>query len=325
MQFQSNKGYTPVGQFGMLLLFTGLGFIVAGLVQAVMLKPLVLKGGLPSTAQMRLILEDPAHTTLIRWMQAISTFFLFCVPAILFSLICNGKKMFWLGFNKHLNIFQVMIGFAIIFIANIAAGSLQAFSEKIVSFSPDLSDLANQMEKIYSDQVKAISHFSSPIDFTISLVIMAFLPALFEELFFRGALQQVLVKWLKHPIGGIIITSLVFSLIHSSIHLFLSRALLGFVLGLIFYYTKNIWVNIIAHFLNNAVALIQLYYLQQTNKDVDISKMDMQVSSWISLLGLFAIFGLFKLLKKHSENNKLSIYAREQALLVNEPIGQPLA
>jgi len=325
MQFRSPKGYTVTGQLGFLLLFTGLGFIVAGLVQMLMLMPLLPKGGLPETQQIEAILKDPAHVNLIRWMQVISTFFLFCLPALLFSLLCNGKKIFWLGFNKHLNIFQILLGFLIMFLANLSAGLFQEMTEKLLTWYPKWNAMAKLMEDTYNNQVQAITQFNNPLEFAISLIIMAFLPAMFEELFFRGALQQVLVKRFRMPIIGIILTSLIFSLVHASITLFLSRFLLGMVLGLIFSYTRNIWVNIIAHFLNNAIALIQLFYLQQTNQHVEVSKMDMQLGTWISMVAMFGVFGLFILLKKHSETNKLRIYAQEQALLVNEPTGFPIA
>lgn len=325
MQFQSNKGYSPVGQLGFLLLFTGLGFIAAGLVQIPMLLTKLPMQDVMDTSKMMKILTDPANSTLVRWMQVISTFFLFCVPALLFSLVCNGKKIFWLGFNSHLSIIQIALGFVIIFVANLGASIFQVLTEYFTSFAPKLKSMADGMEYAYNSQVQAISHFNTPMEFVISLVIMAFLPAIFEELFFRGALQQVLMKWLKNPLFAIIITALIFSLIHRSIYLFFSRAILGFVLGLIFYYTKNIWVNIIAHFLNNAVALFQLYYLQLTHHEVNVSKMEDPVHPLISIHGLISVFALFILIKEISEKNKLRIYAREQALLVNQPSGHPIA
>jgi hypothetical protein len=58
---------------------------------------------------------------------------MFFIPAFLFSLVCNGKELFWIGFNKYFNGFQVLIGFLIIFAANIMAGPLQELSEKIIS------------------------------------------------------------------------------------------------------------------------------------------------------------------------------------------------
>jgi hypothetical protein len=167
----------------------------------------------------------------------------------------------------------------------------------------------------------ALSHIQGIPDLLLSLVIMAFLPAMFEELFFRGALQQILIKWWKKPLIAIIVTSLIFSLIHMSVYLFLSRAVLGFVLGLMFYKTKNIWVNIVAHFLNNAIAVFQVYVLTMKNKKIDVSKMDVKMDWWFGIVGAVALYYLFVFLKKYSEDNSMKIYVKEQAMMTNDLFG----
>jgi membrane protease YdiL (CAAX protease family) len=153
---------------------------------------------------------------------------------------------------------------------------------------------------------------------------MAFFPALFEELFFRGVMQNLFIKWWKKPMLAIIITSIIFSLIHMSIYLFLSRIVLGFVLGLMFYKTRNIWVNTIAHFLNNAIAVLQMYAMSQSKSKIDVSKLDPKFDWWMGLVALVVLYFLFKFLDRHSEENKMKIYTKEQALLVNENQGNPL-
>lgn len=116
---------------------------------------------------------------------------------------------------------------------------------------------------------------------------MAFFPALFEEVFFRGALQNLLVRWWKAPLLAIVVTSFIFSFIHLSVYLFISRALLGFILGLLYYRTKNIWVNVIAHFLNNVIAVTQLFVMSNQKEKMDISKLEP-----IALVGWFDCFGI---------------------------------
>jgi ABC-type tungstate transport system substrate-binding protein len=154
---------------------------------------------------------------------------------------------------------------------------------------------------------------------------MAFLPALFEEVLFRGALQNLLVKWWKAPLLGILFTALLFSLVHLSIYLFLSRAVLGFVLGLMYYKTKNIWVNIIAHFLNNAIVVTTMYYYAVQHKAIPLNEVDIKLDWWISIFAFGLLIALFKMLQKHSDVNVMKIHTKEQTLLVNEPFGNPLA
>lgn len=123
---------------------------------------------------------------------------------------------------------------------------------------------------------------------------------------------------------AILVTSFIFSFIHLSIYLFLSRAVLGFVLGLMYHKTKNIWVNIIAHFLNNAIAVAQLFYMSRQTKKIDISKIDPKVEWWYGIIALIALVFLFRLLERYSNQNRLNIHSKEQ-LLLSKTTGNPFA
>jgi membrane protease YdiL (CAAX protease family) len=329
MQYKSNKGYSGFSQLGMLLAFVGLGLILATIAQLIIGLQMVPKGTsiLQLQEAMMTAMKDPKNVQTIRILQIAGTFCLMFIPSVMFSWIVNGNNPFWLGFNKYFNVQQIALGFVIIFSANILAGPLQDLSEKVVSYLPSLEITAKNLENLYNDQVQALSHLSGLPDLFLALIIMAFFPALFEELFFRGVMQNLFIKWWKKPILAIIITSIIFSLIHISIYLFLSRIVLGFVLGLMFYKTKNIWVNTIAHFLNNAIAVLQMYALSQskTKSDIDVSKLDPKFDWWMGLAALAVLYFLFKYLNRYSEENKMKIYTKEQALLVNETQGNPLA
>lgn len=328
MQYKSNKGFSGWGQLGILLVLIGGGLTVGGLVQSVLITHLI-PSNTPKEKMLVLLreaMQDPKNSDWIRWMQTTSTFLSFFVPAVCFSIICNGKKMIWLGFSKHINLFQILLGFLIIFTANILASPLQQLTEKIVSYYPALKNYSNALEVDYSQNVKAMmSNINQPTDLLISLIILALLPALFEEVLFRGALQNIFVKWWKKPMLAIIITSFIFSAIHLSVNLLLSRLVLGLALGLIYHETRNIWVNVIAHFLNNAFAVGQFYVISKQHPNVNLSEMDAVVPWWTGLVAVVVLIFLLKLLAKYSNNNKMRIYSREQALMAGFPSGNPLA
>lgn len=327
MQYKSNKGFSGLGQLGMLLLFLGVGLMLTGFIQLLIGFYIVPAGTSFSQIGTAMIeaLKDPKNVGVSRILQVIGTLCIMFIPAVLYSWVCNGRNPFWLGFNKHINLPQIMIGFLIIFMANIMAMPLEELTKKAIAYMPSLDSMAKNLEATYNEQVLLLSNLKSWPEFILAIFIMAFFPAMFEELFFRGAIQTLLVKWWKMPLLAIIFTSLFFSFIHMSIYLFLSRAILGFVLGLMYYKTKNIWVNIIAHFLNNAIAVIQMFVLSGKKESIDISKLDPQVDWWVGFLAVAVLVMLFKYLHRYSEDNKMKIYAREQALLVNENIGNPLA
>ena len=327
MPYRSIKGYTGLGQLGLLLVFLGLGFILAGGAQLIIAMKIVPEGtpfANIGDAMLKAML-DPANVSYARLAQVLGTFFLLFIPAVLFSWISNGKNTWWLGFNKYINIYQVLLGFLIIFTANILAAPLADMSKALISHLPSLDKMAKSLEEAYNEQVLVLSNLKSWPEFIMALAIMAFFPALFEEMFFRGAMQNLLVKWWKQPILAIVFTSLLFSLIHSSAYLFLSRAVLGFVLGWMFYKTQNLWVNVIAHFLNNAIALAQLFSMSNRKEKLDVSKLDPKVDWWFGLIAIGILFFLFRFLNRYSVKNRMKINAREQTLRATAIPDNPFA
>ncbi len=316
MQYKSVKGFTPLAQLGILFVFLGLGFILAAGAQLIIgLKMLPADVSMTNMGEelMKAML-DPKNVNMARLAQVAGTFFLLFVPVVLYSLVTFGSRPFWLGFSKHISPSQVILGFVIIFVANIMASPIGDLTKEIVSHFPSLDLTARKMEAAYTQQVVALSHLGNWPEYLMALVIMAFFPALFEEMFFRGGMQNILVRWLQNPWAAIIITSLLFSLIHMSVYLFLSRAILGFVLGYMYHKTKNIWVNVIAHFLNNAIAVTQLFWMSLRNEKMDLSKLDPSIDWWYGVLAVIGLVILFRLLKKVSVKHVTAITAREEEL-----------
>ena len=124
----------------------------------------------------------------------------------------------------------------------------------------------DKMEADYNKQVEAIIGLNNAGEYILALIIMAFLPALCEETLFRGGLQNFLTRSTKMPWLSIIIVSMLFSAAHFSYYGFLSRFFLGVILGLLYQYSGKIWLNILAHFFNNAFALTVLYVYKMQGK-----------------------------------------------------------
>ncbi|RYF89200.1 MAG: CPBP family intramembrane metalloprotease [Chitinophagaceae bacterium] len=316
MQYKSIKGFTGWGQVGILFIFLGLGFILAGGLQLLIGMQLIPSGTSPASMgdAMLQALLDPKNVGMARLSQVLGTFFMLFVPAVLYSMVVNGKEKFWLGFNPWFTGWQILVGFFIILVANVLASPLAEATKAIVNNFPRLDAYAQNLEDLYNDQVLALSNLKSWPEYIMALFIMAFFPALFEEIFFRGAVQNLLQKWWGKPLLAIVVTSLLFSLIHFSVYLFISRAVLGFVLGYMFYRTRNIWVNIVAHFLNNAIAVSQMFYLSRRNEKLEVDKLDPQVPWWVGLVALVALYFLFRLLHKVSQPLAYNITAREEVL-----------
>jgi uncharacterized protein len=90
----------------------------------------------------------------------------------------------------------------------------------------------------------------------LNIVIISALPAVGEELIFRGILQKIFHKLFSSGHLAVLLTSFLFSAIHLQFYGFLPRFILGMIFGYLFLFRRNIWFPVIAHFINNAVPTV---------------------------------------------------------------------
>lgn len=228
---------------------------------------------------------DPADSNAFKVIQAVSTMVGFFIPAIVTAALMNRKPYKLIGFTKKVNGLQLLLVIAIMFTALFASGAFTYLNQHI-PMPDDWKPFFQKLEDQYFKQVNAIMQLKSYGDYFLGLVIMAFLPAMFEEALFRGGLQNFLTRSTKNPWLAIIIVSIIFSAVHFSFYGFLPRLFLGFVLGLIYYYTGSLWLCILGHFFNNAAA-VTVYFFGSKGALKDVT--DEHVSTGLMYFGLFAL------------------------------------
>ncbi|MBR1798335.1 MAG: CPBP family intramembrane metalloprotease [Bacteroidales bacterium] len=93
-----------------------------------------------------------------------------------------------------------------------------------------------------------------------NLIVIALIPAVCEELFFRVGIQGILQRWTGNVHVAVWVTAAVFSLAHFELFAFLPRFVMGAVLGYLFVGSSSVVPNMLAHFINNAT-IVLLYNL----------------------------------------------------------------
>lgn len=192
----------------------------------------------------------------LRISNGISHFFSFTVAALAFAYYFFGnsfrKK---LGFRTPVRFNNLALG-AIIMIASFPFIQLLYFLNRQLP----LPDSLTQLEASAENMLQAILTMNSPWELFLNLLVAAFLPALGEELIFRGLVQQRFYRYFKKEHLPIWITAFIFSTIHFQFEGFLPRMLLGAVLGYLFYWSKNLWIPIFAHFIFNGMQVVGQYF-----------------------------------------------------------------
>jgi uncharacterized protein len=237
-------------------------------------------------------LLQPANASALRWSQTLGTLCMFLAPVLLYAKLCHIKPLKHLGFKSSINWRQAGLAMLIMLAALPAVDLLQELT-KMLPWSKATLQKFDAAEAAYFKTVAVIARMNNVWDYIISIVVIALVPAVVEEVLFRGGIQNLLSRWFKMPIIAIVITSLIFSAVHGSYLGFLSRFALGFVLGWMYYRTGNIWINIIAHFFNNAAAVTQLYILSKPGQSIDAALMDTHAPWWLGTVSTILLIGFF--------------------------------
>jgi membrane protease YdiL (CAAX protease family) len=138
-------------------------------------------------------------------------------------------------------------------------------------------------------EVSRLLGFILPYGPLLNLLTFALVPALAEELFFRGFFQRTLLRELS-PRTAILITGFVFSFIHFQFLGFFSRLFLGVLFGWLSWRTASLWPAIAAHFTNNAFSVLVAYALRGTEWETDLATDQLHVPVWLTILSVGAMF-----------------------------------
>ncbi len=117
---------------------------------------------------------------------------------------------------------------------------------------------------------KFLTTFDTPVRLVLAIFVIAVIPAIGEEVLFRGILQRNLIIWTRNPHVGIWLAAVLFSAIHVQFLGFVPRMLLGALFGYLYLWSGNIWVPILAHFVNNGFTVLMVYLYQRRVTTVDV-------------------------------------------------------
>jgi membrane protease YdiL (CAAX protease family) len=288
--------YSTWTQLSILLMLTGVGFLIGGFVS------LGIAASYLNVPFEKLpdAFKNANDANLARLLQFISTFFFMALPAFVFARINDRKAFKYLGFNSALSGKQVFIIVGIVFLSLIISGILSQVNA-MIPLTKRAEQYFKSLEDNYNKQVSAIANMKTAKDYIISLIMIALLPAIFEEMLFRGALQPLMINLSKNSFIGILITSILFSAIHLSYYGFLPRVALGLIIGYIFYFSKNLWLASATHFFYNAFGVTQIYALSKRGILTQEAMKDDTFPLYFALFAAGALYIIFIFFKKECD------------------------
>ena len=216
-------------------------------------------------------------TTSLKWLQFMQTIATFLLPSIIGAWIWSEdhKPFTWLRLTQTTHWSHYLLAVGIMLCAVPGINFLADLNSRVVL--PESLGFIEQILKQQEEAAAALTERFLQADsiggLLINIGLIAFLPALVEEVSFRGTLQQILAQGkLKGQIHiAIWATAFIFSAIHMQFYGFVPRMLMGAMFGYIFVWTGTLWVPILMHFTNNGLAVMAYYLIGENEESKNIA------------------------------------------------------
>lgn len=248
------------------------------------------------------------ETSALKLIQFFSAIGLFVLPAIIYAKLINNKAFNELGIRATNSKNFIVVIFIMIAVTPFLSYTI-TINEALI-LPEFLSGVEAWMKKSEEQAMQLTTTFltmNSVVDFIFVFIIIAIVPALGEELLFRGVLQKLLVRWIGKPHLAIWLTAIIFSALHMQFFGFLPRMLLGVLFGYLFFWSKSLWLPIFAHLFNNGSVVIAGYLYPETIKQSEIVTFadDTPTKIILAALSLVITLGLLFYVRKKSIPNSL--------------------
>ncbi len=259
------KGFLSEAHPSRQLLFSGLVVIgmwivfqIFGIVTGIFLFNLSLN----EAADAIRLVQDSRVLGFLYYVQALTSAGMFIIAAGLAAWYISPEWKIFLGLNSRpgwkISLLSVLFIIVILPFTN----SLTYYNSNF-HLPQFLSGLENYFRDMEEQMAGLMENFLKPrgiIGLIINLMVIAVIPAIGEELTFRGVLQKLLQRWFSNAHWAIILTAFVFSAMHIQFLSFLPRFFLGVVLGYMYYWSGSIQLTILVHLVNNATAVIFYHF-----------------------------------------------------------------
>lgn len=241
----------------------------------------------------------------LKFLQLFNTLGLFVVPGILFAILFIPKPIEALRLNRVLT-FENVIWITLLFFSLLPITNWLVELNSSMQFPESLQAIEEWMkasENRAAELTKAFLQMDGSDDLIYNLLLIAVLPAIGEELIFRGIIQRSINENSKNYHWGVWISAILFSALHMQFYGFIPRLFLGAFFGYLFVWARTLWAPIFAHLLNNGAAVILTYIYGTETIEKEFDQLGTTEDTYwygISAVFIFVLL-LFFFLKRQKE------------------------
>ena len=234
------------------------------------------------------------HLALMKYFQSVQSLGLFVVPAFIIAWLYARNPSEFLAFQIKPKSASFVFVIVIIFFSLPFVNFLSELNQSI--HFPDSWESIEQWlvtkEDSAQDLTRRFLRASTWQGLVVNLILVGVLPAVGEELIFRGILQRIFSRWTQNVHYGILISAFLFSAVHLQFYGLLPRFFLGMLFGYFLLWSGSIWLPILGHFINNAGAVIMYFFTTKAEVSGETYEtMSFQPIFVIFSIGLIGLFG----------------------------------
>jgi membrane protease YdiL (CAAX protease family) len=272
----------PFMQLVLLVCALSVGLLLVGFA-AIALAPAF--GVSPSQVQAGFSPHTPALT---RYLMAVQSIGVFMLPPFLAAAFIHRKRAcIFLGVARK----PLRTNVLLTVVALVAAIPFISLAANVNAQLP-LPDWAISADHAATDLTTGLIFTPDTATMLLNMLVIALIPAVSEELLFRGYLQRVLCSWTKKPHVAILISAAAFSALHIQLEGFIPRFLLGALFGYLFYWSGSLWLPIAAHFTNNAATVCAYFYAARSGVDIESLEVETSANTLLALLSVLVVANL---------------------------------
>lgn len=196
----------------------------------------------------------------MRLMQLISAIGTFLFPALAVAWLCSPSPAEYLQMKKSPDIKILFLVLVSMFLMSPSISLTALLNKQLVlpSFMAPVENWMRAQETLAEQLTSMLLAGDGLMNLLANLLVIAVMAGITEEFLFRGALQRIIGKWTSNHHIVIWTAAIIFSAFHMQFYGFLPRMLLGAYFGYLLYWSRNIWIPVFAHFVNNAFAVISM-------------------------------------------------------------------
>lgn len=242
---------------------------------------------------------DRNNVELLKLLQLAESISIFILPALLTTYLFSHHPSSYLKVDKAGRVIDFLLVGLLMVVLIPFINYVSEWNQQLhlpTSLAP-LEESMRGLEENVSSVTERFLDVHSVAALSFNLLLIALIPALGEELYFRAVIQTA-IREKNKVVFAVLITAFVFSAIHMQFYGFVPRFLMGMLLGFIFVWSDNLWLPVFAHFVNNGVAVVFYYLKFNDYKVIDMEKIGTNDTAWLvlpsALLATVSIIYIYK-------------------------------